>query len=259
MLTLMKASANDSIFRAVESFKSMKLKTVPIIAAIAALQAGGWGAGTCSAAEEGVALAIVYDTSGSMRETVRDLGGRMTPKYVIANRALVNVARQIEKFATNSVAAPKKIHTALFVFHADSAREAVPMGPFDRAALEEWANRFSNPAGNTPLGNTLSIASRAVLASPLSKKHVLIITDGINTAGPSPTVVMPRVLEQARQKQAALSIHFVAFDVDARVFDGVKKLGATVVGASDEKQLGSQLEYILQRKILLEDEEPKKP
>ena len=36
----------------------------------------------------------------------------------------------------------------------------------------------------------------------------------------------------------------------------VKKLGATVVGASDEAQLESQLEFILQKKILLEDEEP---
>jgi hypothetical protein len=38
----------------------------------------------------------------------------------------------------------------------------------------------------------------------------------------------------------------------------LKKLGATVVSAADEKQLNAQLEYILQRKILLEDEEPAK-
>jgi hypothetical protein len=31
-----------------------------------------------------------------------------------------------------------------------------------------------------------------------------------------------------------------------------------VVGASDEKQLDTQLDYILQRKILLEEEEPVK-
>jgi hypothetical protein len=56
-----------------------------------------------------------------------------------------------------------------------------------------------------------------------------------------------------------LSVHFLAFDVDARQFDPLKKLGATVVGAVDERQLNSQLEFILQRKILLEAEEPKKP
>jgi len=44
--------------------------------------------------------------------------------------------------------------------------------------------------------------------------------------------------------------------VNAKVFDGVKKLGATVLGASDESQLNSQLEFILQKRIRLEDEEP---
>ncbi len=53
-------------------------------------------------------------------------------------------------------------------------------------------------------------------------------------------------------------MHFVAFDVDAKQFAPLKKLGATVVGAADEKQLNTQLEYILQRKILLEEEEPVK-
>jgi len=53
-------------------------------------------------------------------------------------------------------------------------------------------------------------------------------------------------------------VHFIAFDVDAKVFASVKKQGATVVSASDEKQLNSQLEFILQKKILLEDEEPPK-
>ena len=50
----------------------------------------------------------------------------------------------------------------------------------------------------------------------------------------------------------------MAFDVDAKQFNSVKKLGATVVGAADEKQLNTQLEFILQRKILLEEEEPAK-
>jgi hypothetical protein len=69
---------------------------------------------------------------------------------------------------------------------------------------------------------------------------------------------MPRLKQQAAQKGASLSVHFVAFDVDAKVFDPVKKLGATVVGAADETQLNSQLQFILQRKILLEEEEPTK-
>jgi hypothetical protein len=226
------------------------------VTALVALEQGT----TCRAAdEEGVALAIIYDTSGSMQRTVPDQKGRSSPKYVIANRALAAVAKQIQAFASsNAGGAPRKVQAGLFVFRGDSARAAVEFGPFNAKALEDFARSFSSPSGNTPLGNALSVASGAVMNSPLTRKHVLIITDGENTAGPKPEEVMPRLKQQAEQKHTTVSVHFVAFDVDAKVFNGVKKLGATVVGASDEKQLNTQLEYILQRKILLEEEEPAK-
>jgi hypothetical protein len=215
---------------------------------------------TCRAAEEdGVALAIIYDTSGSMHDSVRDTTGRMSPKYVIANRALTAVAKQIQAYATSSTGGtPRRVDAGLFVFSGNTARQAVKFGPFDAAALEDFARNFSSPNGNTPLGNALNVASRTVLNSPLSRKHVLIITDGLNTEGPAPEAVMPSVKRQAEEKHATLSVHFVAFDVAAQQFAPIKKLGATVVGAADEKQLNTQLEYILQRKILLEEEEPVK-
>jgi hypothetical protein len=238
----------------------LKTKMIPSLAVLAAVVMLWQGAPRLVAAEEeGVAIAIVYDTSGSMREPVRNSEGRLSPKYVIANRALITIAKQIQTFATNSATGtPRKIQTALFTFDLQSAKEVIKMGPFDAAALQNWARNFASPSGNTPLGNALNAAAQAVLASPLSHKHVLIITDGINTAGPQPAAVLPRLKQQAEQNHASLSVHFVAFDVDAKVFDPVKKLGATVVGAADEKQLNTQLDFILQRKILLEEEEPKK-
>jgi hypothetical protein len=230
--------------------------SLAVMTALAALEQGT----TCRAAEEdGVALAIIYDTSGSMKDPVRDSTGRSSPKYVVANRALEAVARQIQAFAAGTTAgAPRKVYAGLFVFSGNSAREAVKFGPFDAAALEEFARNFASPNGNTPLGNALAVASRTVMNSPLSRKHVLIITDGMNTEGPEPRLVMPGLKRQAETTHTTLSVHFVAFDVDAKQFNSVKKLGATVVGAADEKQLNTQLEYILQRKILLEEEEPAK-
>src|SRR6266581_1175977 len=215
-----------------------------------------------AAQEEGLALAIVYDTSGSMKEQVRDRNGKLSPKYVIANRALEAISKRVLTFATNATTGePRTIHAGLFVFDGSGAKQAVKFGPFEASTIQRWAQRFSAPEGGTPLGNALTAASQAVLNSGLPRKHVLVITDGINTVGPDPAAVMPRLNQLAEQKQSRLSVHFVAFDVDAKVFDGVKKLGATVVGASDEAQLDSQLEFILQKKILLEDEEPptKKP
>jgi von Willebrand factor type A domain len=228
---------------------------------MAALAVSGQGTLARAAAptEDGVALAIIYDTSGSMKDPVRDRDGRSTPKYVIANRALISLARQIQAFATNAPGGtPRKIETALYTFSGDGPHEAMPMAPFDASALESWANNFSHPSGNTPLGNTLRAAGRAVLKSPLSHKHVLVITDGVNTAGPAPSATLPGLQKQAQQQETSLGVHFIAFDVDANVFSSVKRQGATVVSAADEKQLNSQVDFILQKKILLEDEEPPK-
>ena len=234
-----------------------KMKEIPSLALLTVLGLGTLhAASTCSAEEEGVALAIVYDTSGSMRDRVADQAGRSAPKYVIANRALKAVADQIQAFATNTASgAPRKIDTGLFTFHREQAHVAIPFGPFDAATLRHWAERFSTPNGNTPLGRTLSAAGQSVLKSRLSRKHVLVITDGINTAGPTPAAILPRLKQEAAQKGTRLSVHFVAFDVKGKVFNSVKKQGATVVAAADEKQLNLQLQYILQQRILLEDEE----
>ena len=63
-----------------------KMKIIPSLAVLTALAACAVQPTSLSAADEGVALAIVYDTSGSMSETVRDKNGSATPKYVIANK-----------------------------------------------------------------------------------------------------------------------------------------------------------------------------
>ena len=254
----MKLSDNDASLRAANNY-TLRMKTVRLFLALAALTGTYLLPEASFADNEGVALAIIYDTSGSMRELVPDTAGHSSPKYVIANRALIDIAKQIDAFTTRGTNGPRKVEAGLFVFDGKSgAREAIPFGPFNAADFENWANHFSNPSGNTPLGNALTAAGEAVLKSSLPRKHILIITDGINTAGPQPAAVMPRLKQRAAEKQTSLALHFVAFDVDAKVFDPVKKHGASVVGASNEAQLNTQLQYILQHQILLEEEEPPK-
>jgi hypothetical protein len=234
------------------------MKIVPSLGVIVALAVLELGAADRNAiAEEGVVLAVIYDTSGSMADPVPDQSGRPTPKHIIANRALVAVAKQIQAFATDTSSGPsRKIQTGLIVFQGDRPQIALPFGPFDAAALEKWAARAPKPSGNTPLGNALSTAGQAVLDSPLSRKHILVITDGKNTVGPVPMAVLPGLKRQAELNKTTLSVHFVAFDVAASIFDPLKKLGVTVVGAADEKQLNAQLGFILHNKILLENEDP---
>jgi len=235
--------------------KLLQSLAVPIL-----LLAFGPNAIPASAADqEGLAIAIVHDTSGSMNEPVKDETGKSSPKYVIANRALVAIANRIQAFATNgAIDSPRKIQAGLFVFQRNGPSAAIPFGKFDASAFTKWARSFSTPGGDTPLGHSLNAAGRAVLNSGLTRKHVLIITDGVNTVGPTPAAVLAQLQQETRKTGTSFAVHFVAFDVDAKVFDGVKKLGATVVAASNESQLNTQLGFILEKKILLEDEEPPK-
>jgi von Willebrand factor type A domain len=220
-----------------------------------ALLAAGLMAARAAEPSPGVALAIVYDTSGSMQQPVRDANGQMTPKNIIAAHALNAVLDRLQAVASAPGASPESIQVGLVSFQGDHAGSAINCGPFDPKPFRNWLKLHNTPQRGTPLGDAVRIAGEMVLQSPLPRKHVLVITDGVNTKGPDPTVTMPRLLRDAKNANTTVSLHFVAFDVNAGVFAGVKKLGATVVGAADETQLSSQLEFILEKKILLEEEE----
>lgn len=217
----------------------------------------GFAGAATAPSREGVALAIVFDTSGSMAESVRDKDGQKAPKYDVARRALGAVADRLESFL--KAAAPgtrRELEVCLVVFRSGRPHEEIGFGPFDAERLRSWAKGFRSPAGGTPLGESMRLGARRVMASPLARKHVLVITDGINSVGPDPAAVLLGLRAQAERLQTVVAFHFIAFDVNASLFDPVKRLGATVVGAADEQQLGDQLQTILERKILLEDEEP---
>jgi len=216
----------------------------------------GFAGGTSAPGKEGVALAIVFDTSGSMKDSVPDKDGKQSPKYLIARRALQWVADRLDSFVKSGAGGKRELAMCLITFQNGRAREQIRFGPFDLAEIRTFVAGFGSPSGGTPLGESIRLAARRVMSSPLSRKHVLVITDGINSVGPEPAVVLPALQKQAEELKTFVGYHFIAFDVDAALFSGVKKLGATVVGAVDERQLGEQLNSILKEKILLEEEEP---
>src|SRR6516225_3809264 len=106
----------------VRRYSLMRAAPFTLVLALAAVL--HFGPSRLLAGEDGVALAIIYDTSGSMRETVRNNTGGFSPKYVIANRALLKIVDQIEAFATNNAAdAPRTVHAGLFTFANNGAKE----------------------------------------------------------------------------------------------------------------------------------------
>jgi Ca-activated chloride channel homolog len=203
------------------------------------------------AGDDDIAIAIVYDTSGSMSTPVKDAQGKMTPKFQIGNRAVENIVAQLEKFAATS---PKKLQVGLYVFSLQGGKEAVPVGPFAPAKIRDWVAAYKKPDGGTPLGNATAEAAQALAKVKAGARHVLVITDGENTIGPPPEQKIAAINKEGMKTGNLTAFHFVAFDVNAAVFAAIKKQGATLLSAADEKQLNERLTFVLEDKILLEKE-----
>ena len=221
-------------------------------------------------APDAVAFAVVYDTSGSMGGTIPSLGGKPEAKYLIARRALASVATRLEKFTApasvsdpsvgSSVpsainAAPTSVRSldfGLYVFKIDEAATALPLAPFSAPALRTWLDTQGRPRDATPLGLTMQLAGQALLASPAPHKHLLVLTDGANSSGIEPEDALDLLQRESEKKQPPLFVHVIALGLKPSVFAALKKRGATLIGASDEKQLQTQLDFILENQILLE-------
>src|SRR5262249_14416794 len=97
--------------------------------------------------------------------------------------------------------------------------------------------------GDTPIGDAMIFAKRALDAGGMSKRHILVITDGENNRGYSPTDVTRVIATQPENDRA--SIYFVAFDVAASKFNSVRDSGGLVLAASNETDLQGTLNYLL--------------
>src|ERR1044071_9607943 len=114
----------DGQFATAQDMKANDLHLVTILMIWAGMGCPGHWAVAAEAEEPGVAVAIVYDTSGSMKQPVRDGNGQLSPKYVIARRALEEIVKRLQTFATNATAgAPRRMEAGLFVFSGNGVRE----------------------------------------------------------------------------------------------------------------------------------------
>ena len=196
-------------------------------------------------AAEAIAIAFVFDTSGSMLESVKDAGGVAVQKFEVGRRAMDGVVEKLSQFTK---ASGRPLQVSLFVFDGKTGvREVLAPGKFDPARLRESLPQRKDIAGGTPLGRATEAAVKSIASVQASSRHVIVLTDGENTAGPKPEDVI-------RAGTAPVQYHFIAFDVDARVFAGVKQAGATLLSAGNAKQLDERLGFLLEEKVLLEKE-----
>ena len=108
---------------------------------------------------EGVALMLVCDTSGSMLQKVRDAQGQLTPKHVIADRAIRAVLDRLTVAAAGSDAPP--IQVGLVSFQGDVAQQVVRLKPFNPQPFLAWLKDGNNPRAGTPLGEAVRVAKDA--------------------------------------------------------------------------------------------------
>jgi len=191
----------------------------------------------------GAAVAILIDTSGSMRD---DAPGDSRPKYVVAQEALQATLDATEAFIAKRPDFPIKIGIYSF---ASNVRTLLPIQAYDRAAVRGALARVPRPGGGTAIGEALGEARPDLYRAGVFRKYLLVVTDGENTSGRPPENVAREIF---RKSEGAVQVYFVAFDTSPEKFAFLKEAGGDVIGAGTGAELHSALDGIYQGKILAE-------
>jgi len=195
---------------------------------------------------EGTGVYVILDVSGSMEDSVPNAQGVKEGKLLIAKRAALDVCKAIDKYAQEDKS--RKIMVAVADF-SDTFELRYPMNTPDVPKMEKAINEM-HTQGGTAIGDAVLAAQKDLDLSRLKHQHILVITDGENNEGVSPEA-MARAINKLPEDLRP-SVYVVAFDVNAGVFDKVKKEGWQVFSAADGKQLQQQLDEVVGGHILIE-------
>jgi Mg-chelatase subunit ChlD len=191
----------------------------------------------------GAAVAILIDTSGSMRERV---GGDSRRKSEIAHDALEAMLDATDAFIARRPDFPIKIGIYSF---SSSVRRLRPILPYDRAAIRSVLASLPGPGGGTAIGDAMREARPDLYRAGVFRKYLLVVTDGENTKGRSPEDVAREIWGKS---QGSVQTYFVAFDTSPEKFAFLKQAGGDVIGAGTGAELRTALDGIYQGKILAE-------
>lgn len=200
---------------------------------------------------EGLAAAILIDVSGSMDDRVRGESGQEEAKIAIARHAAQDLVDQFARYADDHREEPVLLGIYEFSERGGEpdCRPIVEMGPPDRdRAARALAGVRAN--GGTPIGNAMIAGKLELDATGLTRRHLLVVTDGENTDGEEPDQVAAAIGRRPEAERP--SIYFVAFDIAASRFNSVRDAGGLVLAAANAKELNDTLDTLLRGKILLE-------
>jgi hypothetical protein len=191
----------------------------------------------------GAAVAILVDTSGSMRENAP---GDNRPKYVVARESLETMLDATDAFNAKRPDFPIKI--GLYSF-SSSVHTIRGIQPYDRKALRSAFQALPRPGGGTAIGEAMREARPDLYRAGVFRKYLLVVTDGENTNGPAPDQVAREIWQKS---EGAVQIYFVAFDTAAGKFAFLKEVGGDVIAAGTGAELRAALDEIYTGRILAE-------
>jgi Mg-chelatase subunit ChlD len=191
----------------------------------------------------GAAVAILIDTSGSMRENAP---GDNRPKYVVARESLETMLDATDAFSAKRPDFPIKI--GIFSF-SSNVRTLRAIQPYDRTAIRAALQELPRPGGGTAIGEAMHQARPELYRAGVFRKYLLVVTDGENTNGPQPERVARDIYQKS---EGAVQIYFVAFDTSPEKFAFLKDVGGDVITAGTGAELRTALDGIYTGKILAE-------
>ena len=200
---------------------------------------------------DGLAAAIVIDVSGSMEDDVRGEDGREIAKIEVARRAARDLVEQFVKYAEAHPNEP--VMLGIYEFSRrrgePDCRPVIRMGPPDRESAMAGIARL-DADGGTPIGQAMITAKQELDRTGLTRRHLLLVTDGENTDGFKPEKVAEVIGKRPEAERP--SMYFVAFDVEASRFARLRDAGGLVLPAANARELNNTLDVLLSGKILVE-------
>ncbi len=191
----------------------------------------------------GAAVAILVDTSGSMKEKAP---GDSRPKYVVAQEALEAMLDATDAFIARRPDFPVKIGVYSF---SSGARTLSAIQPYNRDAVRNVLASLPRPGGGTAIGDAMRAARPDLYRAGVFRKYLLVVTDGENTNGRSPEDVVREIWGKS---QGGVQVYFVAFDTSPEKFAFLKDVGGDVIAAGTGPELRTALDGVYQGKILAE-------
>jgi Mg-chelatase subunit ChlD len=192
----------------------------------------------------GAAVAILIDTSGSMKAPAPEGDGR--PKFEVAREALEAMLDATDAFTAKRPDFPIKIGVYSFSSHV---RQLQPIAPYNRDELRRTLASVPRPGGGTAIGEALAAARPDLYRAGVFRKYLLVVTDGENTSGRAPDQVVREIFAKSG---GAVQTYFVAFDTSPGAFGFLKDAGGDVIGAGTGDELRKALDGIYQGRILAE-------